>query len=353
VNDTRPPHVRFASLLKKEMNNRRAFEETVRSFRPDLVYVWRMKHISMNMIFQAQATGLPVCYCVWDDWLANWDKADLWYSFWRGRMPESVNRRLYKAARLPLSLLKPLALAAGLLYSGPLKLRYAHFISRYMQQMTAAAGKRVERSVIIPWGVDPDVFPYREPSTPPRRLLFVGQVVPKKGVHTAVEALRILVHEFGYSDMTLTIVGGTACPEYPPQLRQMAERFGLQNHVQFAGPQPREAIPAIYSGHDILLFPSVWEEPFGVTRLEAMASGLPVVTTPTGGSTEVSQHEINALVFPKEDAPACAAQVRRLREDPMLCRALSQNARQLILERFALRGMVDAIEQDLLKCLGV
>ncbi|MBM3888145.1 MAG: glycosyltransferase [Verrucomicrobia bacterium] len=84
VDDTRPPYVRFASLLNKEMANRRTFERIVRSFRPDLVYVWRMKHISMNMVFQAQAMGLPVCYFVSDDWLATWDKADLWYAFWRG-----------------------------------------------------------------------------------------------------------------------------------------------------------------------------------------------------------------------------------------------------------------------------
>jgi len=352
-NDPRPPHVRFASLLKKEIANQRAFESALGGFRPDLVYVWRMKHLSMNMVFQAQQKGLPVCFCVWDDWLANWDQADLWYSFWRGRVPESVHPRLYKAARLPLSLLKPLALGAGLLHSGPLWLRHAHFISRYIQDVTETAGKHVERSVVIPWGVDPEVFRYREPSVPPRRLLFVGQVVPKKGVHTALEALRILVHEFGYSDMSLTIVGGSSCPEYPPRLRQSAERFGLQGHVHFAVPQPREAIPAFYARHDVLVFPSVWDEPFGVTRLEAMASGLPVVTTPTGGSLEVSQQSVNALVFPKEDAAALAAQVRRLREEPGLCRALSQSARQLILGRFTLRRMVDSIADDLTRCLAL
>ena len=100
----------------------------------------------------------------------------------------------------------------------------------------------------------------------------------------------------------------------------------------------------MYREHGILIFPSCWDEPFAITPLEAMASGLAVVGTVAGGSREIFEHDVNALIFPEEDSRACADQVHRLLADPEFTAGLGQRARRTILDHFTLEGMVDRIE---------
>ena len=95
------------------------------------------------------------------------------------------------------------------------------------------------------------------------------------------------------------------------------------------------------------MFPSMWDEPFSITLLEAMSSGLAVVGTNTGGSSEILKDEVNALVFPKGDAEACARQVTRLIQTPALFERIRRNARRTIEAEFRLETMIDRIDQTL------
>jgi glycosyltransferase involved in cell wall biosynthesis len=176
--------------------------------------------------------------------------------------------------------------------------------------------------------------------------LYVGQVTSLKGVHTAVEALKVIVKQPGHRSTTLTIVGG---PDYGNRIHRLVWSLGLENNVRFTGLVPREQLPSIYREHDILLFPSIWEEPFSLTLLEAMSSGLAVVSTNTGGSSEILRSEENALIFRKEDADTCAMQVIRLLEAPRLFDNLRRNARSTVERDFRLDDMVNKIDLELKK----
>jgi glycosyltransferase involved in cell wall biosynthesis len=79
---------------------------------------------------------------------------------------------------------------------------------------------------------------------------------------------------------------------------------------------------ALYRSADVVLFPSEWNEPFGIVGLEAMACAVPVVATGTGGSGEYLAHESNCLLFEKGDPDALADAVRRLAGDAGLRRRL-------------------------------
>lgn len=205
---------------------------------------------------------------------------------------------------------------------------------------------------VIHWGVDVVRFAYR-PSTPepPRRLLYVGQVVPHKGIHTAIEAVRLLRDDHACDSVRLDIVGGSVQPSYVESLRGLVAKHGLVDVVRFLGPVPREDLPLIYREHDIAIFPVIWEEPFSITLLEAMASGLMIVSTLTGGTPEVVEPGINALTFHCGDAHECAWQIHRLLLDRDLCERIRQNARRTVEQRFRLDDMAARIADDLVASL--
>ena len=71
-------------------------------------------------------------------------------------------------------------------------------------------------------------------------------------------------------------------------------------------------MPRVYADHDVFVFPSIWEEPFSIGLLEAMACGQAVVGTTTGGSAEILVDGVNSLVFPPGDPRRLARQVKRL-----------------------------------------
>jgi glycogen(starch) synthase len=338
---TRP--LRVFKLFGKEWTNQNAFRHAVQAVQPDLVYVWNASGISMSLILLAEEMGIPVCYFVSDEWLRRYPNQDLWFKFWGGGfLPPRLQRAIEPA-------LGGVARALGL--STEVRgnsFRAVQFASRYLMERVLESGKTISEGSVIHWGIDDRAFPYKQQAAEsPSRLLYVGRVVHNKGVHTAIEALRIVREEYGYCSATLDVVGGSIEPSYVRQQQGMVRDLGLQDAVRFRGPVAREQVPSMYDEHDVLIFPSIWPEPFSITVLEAMSSGLPVVGTATGGSAEVLEHGRNALVFPAGDANACAHQIVQLLGDTELRERLRRNGRRTIEERFRFDSMVDRIEASL------
>jgi glycosyltransferase involved in cell wall biosynthesis len=327
-------------LLKKESKNQRAFIRVCNEFSPEVLYVWNPTHISISIALRAQQDGLPACYFISDHWLTRWE-SDALYSL-NLRSPRRRHRRI--AWKSLVATLK----ASGLLPRASLDLTRVQFASRFLKGAALEANRPVSNSKVIHWGIDVNRFPCKESSSNPKRLLYVGQLTSLKGVHTAVEALKVIVEQGGRRSTTLTIVGG---PDYDNRVHRLVCSLGLENNVRFTGLIPRQQLPSIYREHDILLFPSIWDEPFSLTLLEAMSSGLAVVGTDTGGSSEILSAGENALIFEKEDAEACAKQVKRLLDDPGLVEDLRRNGRAKGEKDFRLDDMVNKIDIDLKRCL--
>jgi len=330
-----------ARKVRQEVRCRRRLAAAVRRVRPDLIYVWGMCFIPLSLLFEAQATGLPVCYFVSDDWLKQF-QIEL---FEGSNTPHlSAERVVYQRGKQILY-----ALLRGSENARPLDLRRVQFAAQYLKHAALEAGRAVENAEVIHWGVDPMHFSYRQGARPARKLLFVGQAMAHKGVHTAVEALAAIRAAPAGRGISLTIVGAGKDPDYLASLHAQAEALGVSKFVDFAGRLAREDLPAVYASHDILLFPSVWPEPFGITPLEAMASGLAVVGTGTGGSLELFRDGHNAFVFAAEDASGCARQVLRLVEDPALLEQMRASGRASVEQNYTMEHMVDKIERSLLR----
>lgn len=333
-------------LLVKELYNRHRFKTLVNAFKPDVLYVWNPWQISLSLVYTAHRLGLPVCYYVFDHWLAHWGQADDWFQWWAYAPVNGLKRWTKRRAG---RLVARLGLETR---PTPPDLCQAQFASNFLKQHALRQGQPVDDARVIHWGIDLNRFPYRQQiDRPASRLLYIGQLVPHKGVHTLIEALKRLVDEHSQDRVTLTIVGGTVLPDYEQQLKDQVQTAGLAGRVRFFGPVPREDISGIYQTHDILIVPSTWDEPFGLILLEAMATGLAVVGTATGGSAEILQHRFNGLVFPREDARACAACISQLLSDPDLLERLRRQGRHSVQQNFSLERAIDQVEQTLQEAL--
>ncbi len=291
------PRLGARERLGLERHNHGVLERHLREFSPDVVNWWAMGGMSMALLEQARRAGLPAVGIVVDEWMVYGPKVDQWQ----------------RAA----SRFGPLAGLAGRLTGVPAGVDLGAtadwlFVSETVRRNALESGLDLPRTTIAHGGIDPAL--YREaPEQPWRwRLLCLGRLDRRKGVHVAIRALAELPAE-----ATLHVVGG-GDEEYAGELRELVDELGLGERVRFSQPS-RAELPAIYADADALLFPVLWEEPWGLVPLEAMAVGTPVIATGTGGSGEYLRDGENALIYgPGDDTAALTAAVRRLAGDAEL-----------------------------------
>lgn len=305
---------RVLYLAEREWRSRRAFARAVERVRPELVYAFNVRFVSISMLFDAERRGLPVNYFVSDDWLAHWE------------------RDLYQR-------LTP--------FKRQLDLTRTQFVSEHLKREALAAGKRVEAGRVIPWGIELERYGPRPPGPNRGRLLFAGQLAAHKGLHTVIEALAIVRRERPALGARLSLAGRFLDDAYEARIRRRIDELGLRDAVAFLGTVPRERLAAAFAEHDVFVFASTWEEPFSIVLLEAMGAGLAAVATPTGGTPEIARDRDNALLFPKEDASACAASIIELLDDADLYERLRLRAAAVIRERYQLAQMLDRVEEAL------
>ena len=329
------------SVFRRELINQRAFKRLCNAFRPDVVYAWNLWNM-VSLGLKAQQMPWPVCYFVFDHWFSKME-SDPWLSLLHHR-PRRFPPRLFwsVAARL----LRSSGVLPPTQIFNPVHVQFA---SQYLKDAAVRAGKPVEGAEVIYWGLDLNNYPYKVAATGGAKLLYAGEIGPHKGVHTAIEALNILVRQRGWDSATLTIIGGTRYHDYNVRIHQLVTHLGLEGKIHFEAQVAREDLAKLYQAYDVLLFPSVWEEPFGITLLEAMAAGIPIVGTATGGANEILQDGTSAVVFPKGDAGACADAVRRLLEDRCLYDRVRTGGRHTVEKRFRLERTVDQIERSLMR----
>jgi D-inositol-3-phosphate glycosyltransferase len=143
-----------------------------------------------------------------------------------------------------------------------------------------------------------------------RIVLQLGRMVPRKGVDTAIRSIAALNQQANLPSQ-LIVVGGES-PEPDPvltpeigRLQTLTHQLGIANRVTFAGQQPRDALKYYYSAADVFIT-TPWYEPFGITPLEAMACGTPVIGSNVGGiKFTVKDGETGYLVPPQQPDQVC------------------------------------------------
>jgi alpha-maltose-1-phosphate synthase len=185
--------------------------------------------------------------------------------------------------------------------------------SEFVRDSLTARGADRSRISVLPYGIDIDRF-YPPPKGvgPGMRILFVGHIGRRKGVRYLLEAVRRLA----ITDLTVTMIGPMMCD--PAALEPWRGLFQHVPHVPF------HEVPDFYRDSDVFVFPSLLEGSAFVTY-EALASGLPVITTPNAGS--VVRDGEDGIIVPIRDVEALMAAIERIYRDPSLRDAMARKAR--------------------------
>jgi glycosyltransferase involved in cell wall biosynthesis len=170
------------------------------------------------------------------------------------------------------------------------------------------------RMELVPSGVDTGLFrpdgPV-EPRTHRPRILSVGRLVERKGFEDLIQAMRLV------PGAECVIVGGGPDDEpYSRKLCDLADDCGVGDRVRLVGAVRAEDMPRWYRSADVLAA-APWYEPFGLTPLEAMACGVPVVASAVGGLTDTVVDGVTGDLVPARDPSALGAALRRLLADDM------------------------------------
>ena len=288
------PRLSLRARLSLERHNARILERELAEVRPDVVSWWAMGGMSLSLIERVHRSPTPSVGFVHDDWMLYAPKVDAW---------QRTVRRLGPAGPAVASL----AGAPAARDLGPAA-RWV-FVSETVRARAAERWALAD-TALAHSGVDVSLFrPAAERREWSGHLLYVGRIDQRKGIETAVRALRHL------PGATLTVVG-SGDGAYLDRLRTVARDIDAQGRMESRNAAPREELPAIYAQADVVVFPVLWEEPWGLVPLEAMAVGVPVVATGRGGSGEFLRDGENCLVYrPAEDPAALAAAIGRLADD--------------------------------------
>lgn len=221
-----------------------------------------------------------------------------------------------------------------------------------MEQHYGAPRERID---IVPCGFDPEEF---WPVTLDARqqlgiarnefvILQLGRMVPRKGVDNVIRAVEILRHQYQVP-VRLLVVGGNAeqpDPVATPELGRLmalAQALGVEQAVTFTGRRRREQLRYYYSAANVFVT-TPWYEPFGITPVEAMACGTPVIGTAVGGiKTTVIDGETGFLV-PPNDPDALAERLAWMHRHPHLAQRLGWAGMRRAYQHFTWRKVASQL----------
>jgi glycogen(starch) synthase len=317
-----PEQVPVRDRIRRERHNQSVLRRVLQDFDPDVASVWDLAFMSWSLATMVERRHVPIVLTFLDQWIATSADFDAWTRiFARRSWAHPLGRALGLETRLPT-------------FDGST----ASVASKMIGDTISSESRwKFPGAELVPLGVDTSDFPVSSPREEPWswKILYVGRVVPHKGVLTLVRALALLPDE-----ARLDIVGHV----HESQRRNvmaLAAELGFSHRVEMDEARSRQDLRRRYQQADVLVFPSEYPEPFGIVPLEAMACGTPVVASGTGGSGEFLADGVNCVLFTPGEPEELAAAVRRVANDRELRHQIvtggTATASELTLERFSAR----------------
>jgi glycosyltransferase involved in cell wall biosynthesis len=320
--------------------NARELRRVIAETKPDVLYIWEVSGIGVTSLMKTLAhLNIPIVFHLGSYWLLYASK------------PETEQSRM-----------KASALKQRLIGSFPIP-KHASMIavSETVKQQHVEAGIDAARIEVIYNGIDtsfldlPKAERAQSEEKQPFQLLYVGRLRVEKGIAVIFKALSLLAKErdvskSGELPFHLHIIG-SGDKVYIDELQALLREKDLIRAVTFHGKIPQHELIAWYDHADVMLVPSLWQEPFGLVIAEGMARKLPVIASNSGGPAEILTHEGNGLLVTPGDEQQLAMAIGRLLDDQQLRERLGMAAHQTVEERFTIESDAKNAEQHLLRAI--
>ena len=315
--------------------NARELRRAISTIQPDVLYVWEITGIGVSSIMKTLPDlHVPIVFHLGSYWLLY------------ARSPETDQSRLRTRwlKQWLIGTVSELTWTSLIAVSALVKEKYAQ------------AGFDEERIEVIHNGIDSRFLAtsnrHIDTASDSYQLLFVGRVRAEKGIMILLKALDLLMHEEGWisnkqKSLSLHIFGdGDAV--YISELQRFLHERQLTSFVTFHGIVSQDELIKQYDRAHMLLVPSLWQEPFGLVVLEAMARGLAVIASKTGGLVEIITHEVNGLLVEPGNERELALAIRELLLDAEKRAWLGRAGRATVQEHFTIEKNAQRVEQHLL-----
>jgi colanic acid/amylovoran biosynthesis glycosyltransferase len=207
------------------------------------------------------------------------------------------------------------------------------FSVRQLQERFPESAAKVHR---VYNGVDVSRFSPADFSGTVPVICSIGRLIEKKGFGDLIAACGVLRNNA--RDFECRIIGEGPLEQ---ELRAQIAAAGLEKLVQLTGPRTQAQIATELAGATVFVLPCRRESDGGMDNLptvimEAMAAGLPVISTPLAGVPEMVENGTSGELVPEQDPAALAVAIQRLIDDPQKARQLGERGRQIATEKFAI-----------------
>ncbi len=169
---------------------------------------------------------------------------------------------------------------------------------------------------------------------------YIGRIDWRKGIETLIRALPLVSKKLPKLSLKVMVVGGKIGKKGDPadkkeiaQLKDIAKELKVEKKVLFLGRKDQEKLRYYYSASDIFVIPSYYE-PFGMTALEAMRCGVPIVASKVGGLSHIIQNRKTGTFFPPKNHKILAKKIIQIFENKNLKNKLTKNAEMIVKENY-------------------
>jgi len=177
-------------------------------------------------------------------------------------------------------------------------------------------------------------------------VLFVGRLIKEKGVHQLVKAMKRVIQVIPQAQLVVVGSSWFGSDRETPYIQELREAsLEIKKHIHFTGYVPHKEIPKYYAYADVFVCPSVWQEPFPLVILEAMACGIPIIASDRGGIPEAIGNA--GLLINPEDTEQLADAIIQVLESPTLADNLGRKARKRVEELFTWRKIAQDFQSVL------
>lgn len=216
---------------------------------------------------------------------------------------------------------------------------YADFMPGYL-------GIPREKIQVVPLGINPHGFELRETNrSGPFTIGFLARIAPEKGLHVLAEAYRMLRQSGELPEARFETAGymATDCKPYLEKIQKRLKDAGLGDEFHYRGVLDRDEKIAFLRGLDVMSVPATYDEPKGVSLLEALACGVPLVQPRRGSFTEIVENTGGGLLVQPDDPEQLADAILKLFKSKQLAEELSANGFHGVREHYTASSMADKV----------